>query len=113
AIRTPSGCRIRVATPTCLPSLSLSVASADSGAAGSFSAVIPAHPANATAMPTTSSRLTVESPPGSCRLCDLRDERLGRLAEPLHVVELDVLVAADHVRQVRQGHRRVVAGGGE
>src|SRR4029450_99860 len=109
AMRTPSGCWIRVATPICLPSLSVSVAPPESGALSS----IVAHPASISAALTTSARLTVECPPGSCGLSGLREQRRGRLAIPLHVVELDMLVGADLVRQLRQRHRRVVGGGAQ
>src|SRR6185503_5192629 len=108
-MRTPSGCWIRVATPTCLPSLSLSVASPESGALSSMVA----HPASISAAPTTSARLTVECPPGSCGLSGLREQRRGRLAIPRHVVQLHLLVAADLVGQLRQGNRRVMGGGGQ
>src|ERR1700738_280976 len=101
ATRTPSGVSIRVATPTCVPLLSLRVASADSGPLSDGTL---AHPASIAATPTSRSGLTVEC----LRSVELRDELLGLLPEPRDVVDLDLLVASYFVRQLRDGHRRVV-----
>src|SRR5713226_10326294 len=96
-----------VATPTCLPSLSLSTASAESGA---LSAGALAHPASTAATPSSRSGLTVECPPVSV---ELPHELLRLVPEPRDVLELDVLVATDLVRQLGQGPRRLVGDGRE